>query len=103
MSNITPTPLPALTSDQARLLPVLIRIGEYKDEHQYLPSYRDIADHFPGSATHRPASTSSVGRWLSGLIDFGWIKMERGVCRSISITPAGAKVLAEYKESKNAD
>jgi hypothetical protein len=102
MSNITPIPLPGLKRQQAHLFPVLFMIDKFIAEKHYIPSYRDISAAFPNPDTGRAASTNSAYRWIEGLIEFGWIEMEPGVCRSITITPAGAKLLAEYKESKNA-
>jgi len=101
MSNITPIPLPGLKRQQAHLFPVLLMIDKFIAEKHYIPSYRDISAAFPNPDTGRAASTNSAFRWILNLIEFGWIEMQEGVCRSISITPAGAKLLAEYKENKN--
>ena len=102
MSNITPIPLPGLKEQQAHVFPVLLMIDKFITEKHYPPSCRDISAAFPNPETGRAASTNSACRWIEGLIEFGWIEMQEGVCRSITITPAGAKLLAEYKESKNA-
>lgn len=97
------TPLPGLTPKQARLFPVLLMIDKFIAKKYYIPSYRDISAAFPNSETGRAASTNSAFRWILNLIEFGWIEMESGVCRSTTITPAGMKLLAKYKESSHAN
>lgn len=63
-------------------------IHDYRENHGYAPSVRNIAEHFG-------VAPSSVQLRLTSLIENGALERPSGIPRALFITPVGMKMITE--------